>query len=76
MNEQIRSLRVAANDGSATADAVLEKLDDAATLGYLAEFDPAEAERAGAFAEDALSEADALDSACDYPMGFSSPAKQ
>lgn len=76
MNERTILPGTAANDGSATADAVLEKLDDATTLGYLAEFDPAEAERAGAFVEDALSEADALDSTCDYPMGRSSPATQ
>jgi len=39
---------------------VNSKLNDALTPGYHAEFDPAEADRAGAFAEDALSEADAL----------------
>ena len=48
------------------ADAVLiEKLSDAMTPGFEAEFDPEEAERAGAFHEDALSEADALDSCID-----------
>jgi hypothetical protein len=36
------------------------KLADAMVPGYEAEFDPAEAEAAGAFAEDALSEADAI----------------
>ena len=50
----------------ANADAVLiEKLSDAMTPGFEAEFDPEEAERAGAFHEDALSEADALDSCID-----------
>lgn len=44
-----------------------EKLSDAQTPGYQAEFDPAEAEAAGAFPEDALSEADALASMHDYP---------
>jgi len=39
---------------------VKEKLLDAMTPGYQAEFDPDEAEHAGAFAEDALSEGDAL----------------
>jgi len=39
---------------------VREKLSDAMTPGYQAEFDPGEAEHAGAFAEDALSEGDAL----------------
>jgi hypothetical protein len=46
-------------------DTVREKLTDALTPGYQAEFDPIEAERAGAFVEDALSEADALESPFD-----------
>ena len=41
-------------------DLVREKLIDAQNPGYQAEFDPIEAEAAGAFPEDALSEADAL----------------
>lgn len=41
------------------------KLADALVPGFQAEFDPEEAEAAGAFEEDALSEADALDSAAD-----------
>jgi hypothetical protein len=41
------------------------KLADAMTPGFIAEFDPAEAEAAGAFEEHALSEADALESATD-----------
>ena len=44
-------------------EAVAEKLKDAGTPGYQAEFSPDEAELAGAYFEDALSEADALDSA-------------
>jgi hypothetical protein len=36
------------------------KLADAMLPGYQAEFDPAEAERAGAFVEDAIGQADAL----------------
>lgn len=48
------------------ADQVLtEKLRDALTPGFAAEFDPEEAQRAGAFVEDALSEGDAADSAPD-----------
>ena len=47
------------------ADALVEKLADAMTPGYVAECDPIEAERAGAFAEDAMSEADALASGID-----------
>lgn len=46
-------------------DVLLEKLTDAGTPGFHAEFDPDEAERAGAFYEDALSEQDALDSDVD-----------
>ena len=42
-----------------------EKLDDALTPGYQVEFDPEEAEEAGAFIEDALSEEDATESTVD-----------
>jgi hypothetical protein len=42
-----------------------EKLADAMVPGAIVEFDPEEAERAGAFIEDALSEADALESSID-----------
>jgi hypothetical protein len=64
------STTAAANDDEATVtatvtDAVSEKLADALTPGYQAEFDPDEAERAGAFAEDALSEEDAMNSTDD-----------
>ena len=45
--------------------AMHEKLADAGTPGFQAEFDPAEADAAGAFQEDALSEADALASTHD-----------
>ena len=45
--------------------ALYEKLNDALTPGYAAEFDPGEAQQAGAFVEDALSEADVVDSAPD-----------
>lgn len=47
------------------AEALLEKLADANTPGYQVEFDPEEAERAGAFVEDALSEEDAMESSDD-----------
>lgn len=46
-------------------EALLEKLADASTPGYQVEFDPEEAERAGAFIEDALSEEDAMESSVD-----------
>ena len=45
---------------------IQEKLLDAEIPGFQAEFDPLEAERLGAFTEDALSEQDALDSAIDH----------
>ena len=45
---------------------IQEKLLDAEIPGFQAEFDPLEAERLGAFKEDALSEQDALDSAIDH----------
>lgn len=53
------------DDKAAAAAALAEKLTDAMTPGYQAEFDPDEAERAGAFAEDALSEKDAAESDID-----------
>ena len=46
-------------------DILVEKMKDAMTPGYQVAFDPEEAERAGAFIEDALSEEDALESAID-----------
>lgn len=49
-------------------DAVGEKLADAMIPGYQAEFDPEEAEAAGAFFEDALSEEEALESAADIAL--------
>ena len=45
---------------------IQEKLLDAEIPGFQAEFDPLEAERLGAFKEDALTEQDALDSTIDY----------
>lgn len=60
-------------DPMADRAAVLRaKMNDAMTPGFLAEFDAAEADQAGAFTEDALSEADALDSTIDLDaqVGF------
>ena len=51
-------------------DALKEKLTDAMTPGYQAEFDPSEAERSGAFVEDALSEKDAAESDIDLVDDF------
>ena len=45
---------------------IKEKLLDAEIPGFQAEFDPLEAERLGAFKEDALSEQDALESTIDH----------
>jgi hypothetical protein len=45
--------------------ALREKLSDALVPGFQAEFDPDEADRVGAFQEDALSEQDALESDVD-----------
>ena len=46
-------------------EVVQQKLIDARTPGFQAEFDPDEAQLLGAFFEDALSEADALESCID-----------
>lgn len=45
---------------------LLQKLEDAETPGFTAEFDPDEAEEAGAFAEEALTEEDAAESSNDF----------
>lgn len=46
-------------------DVIKAKLLDAMTPGFQAEFDPGEADQAGAFIEDALSEEDAMASDID-----------
>ena len=53
------------NDEAHEASVLREKLADAETPGFQAEFGPDEAACAGAFVEDALSEADAFDTAID-----------
>lgn len=53
---------------SAASGTVVEKLNDALIPGYHAEFDPEEAERAGAFVEDAISQEDAIESTADALM--------
>lgn len=55
------------NDWEMRRQVVTQKLVDAQTPGFQAEFDPEEAELLGAFREDALSETDALDSSIDQP---------
>jgi hypothetical protein len=48
------------------SSALIEKLSDAETTpGFEAEFGPEEADKAGAFEEDAISEQDALESSAD-----------
>lgn len=47
-------------------EVIAEKLLDAQIPGFIAEFDPDEAEQVGAFVEDALSEQDALESDIDW----------
>jgi len=54
-----------ADAADAAAATVRSKLADAMTPGYQAEFTPGEADTAGAFQEDALSEADAAASTHD-----------
>jgi hypothetical protein len=63
-NEKPQSEDIFTNTTDADA-ALREKLADAEVPGYQAEFDPDEAERAGAFVEDALSEENARESAID-----------
>jgi hypothetical protein len=63
-NEKPRSEDILATASNAAAT-LREKLADAEVPGYQAEFDPDEAERAGAFVEDAISEQDALESTID-----------
>ena len=53
------------DDAVSAAEALREKLSDALLPGYRVECDPEEAERAGAFVEDALSEPDAAQSSLD-----------
>jgi hypothetical protein len=56
-------------DGANAAAALRDKLTDLLIPGYSVEFDPDEAEQAGAFQEDALSEQDAADSCLDLVDG-------
>ncbi|HZZ03537.1 MAG TPA: hypothetical protein VFE81_11570, partial [Paraburkholderia sp.] len=58
-------LPVSFDDEANAAEAMREKLTDALTPGFQAEFAPDEAVQAGAFVEDALSEQDAADSDVD-----------
>jgi hypothetical protein len=68
-NDDVNDLNVDTEVDSAlavdTVDVVAVKLLDAMVPGAVVEFDPDEAERLGAFNEDALDEADALESSID-----------
>lgn len=55
------------NDREMHRQVIAQKLVDAQTSGFQAEFDPDEAELLGAFKEDALSETDAQESSIDQP---------
>jgi hypothetical protein len=56
---------VSTDDEARVAATLHEKLADALIPGFQAEFAPDEAELAGAFVEDALSEQDAVESGVD-----------
>lgn len=75
MTEPMTSHQSRAEHESLAHRVLHEKLADALIPGYLAEFDPDEAERAGAFAEDALSERDAMESAIDLVDATASAAE-
>jgi hypothetical protein len=78
MNESIEKAAAGSVAGAdPVTEAVLnEKLADAHTPGFWAEFAPDEAELAGAFEESALGEADAEASDIDLPPPEKSEAKE
>lgn len=57
------------DDYANATEALRDKLIDTQLPGYQVEFDPEEAEQAGAFIEDALTEEDAIESAVDPAEG-------
>lgn len=57
------------DDYANATEALRDKLIDTQLPGYQVEFDPEEAEQAGAFIEDALTEEDAIESAVDPADG-------
>jgi hypothetical protein len=73
MADQLDSMRAQAVDEGSTVHGVMHgKLADAQISGLQVEFDPDEAEQAGAFVEDALSEQDALASSQDMGLQWTS----
>ena len=65
ISDEERLFIVVQQNATATSESARSKLADAMTPGFQAEFDPVEAEVAGAFQESALSEVDAIDSTHD-----------
>lgn len=63
--DEERLFIVVQDDAATASESARSKLADAMTPGFQAEFDPVEAEAAGAFHEGALSEADAIGSTHD-----------
>lgn len=59
-------IKMAIDREADASDVLNEKLRDEQIPGFEVEFDPEEAEKAGAFEEDALTEADALESSTDW----------
>ena len=70
MNDLDKEIRPFDNE-EISDEALREKLIDALTPGYAVEFDPEEAEKAGAFVEDALNEHDAIESSIDLNINDS-----
>jgi hypothetical protein len=65
MTTEQEKITEAVNTETSSEAVIREKLIDAMTPGFQAEFDPDEADQAGAFIEDALSEEDAMESDVD-----------
>ena len=65
MTTEQEKITEAVNIETSSEAVIREKLMDAMTPGFQAEFDPEEAYQAGAFIEDALSEEDAMASDVD-----------
>lgn len=71
MSEQINET----NEHDDVDEVVSAKFQDASVPGFEAEFSPDEAQRAGAFVEDALSAEDALESAADADVSATAAAE-
>ncbi|AIC10115.1 hypothetical protein [Xylella fastidiosa] len=71
---KIYNEKTGSDDATNVTDTFREKLIDAETAGFQDECDPNEADCAGVFVEDALSEEDALDTAIDLIAAMCSMA--